>query len=145
MLRKILFPTDFSEHSIKVKKELKKLAPCSKELILLNVLDNRVYPYIAGIDSIEIENLDIMGEISESAEKSLNKWKTEFERAGFKKVRIMLLEGHPFHTILDVAEKKKVTSIFLGHQGTSAVERMLLGSTAEKVSRKAKVPVVLIK
>ena len=30
MLRKILFPTDFSEHSIKVKKELKKLAPCSK-------------------------------------------------------------------------------------------------------------------
>ncbi len=145
MLRKILFPTDFSEHSIKVKKELKKLANCSKELILLNVLDNRVYSYIDGIDNIEIQNLNLMGELSKSAKNKLEKWKAEFEKAGFKKVRILLIEGIPFHVILDTAEKKKVTSIFLGHQGLNSIERMLLGSTAEKVARKSKVPVVLIK
>ncbi len=145
MLRKILFPTDFSEHSVKAKKELKKLASCSKELILLNVLDSRVFPYMDGIDYIEIENLNLMGDLSKNAKAKLEKWKAEFEKAGFKKVRILLIEGVPFHTILDTAEQKKVTSIFLGHQGVNAVERMLLGSTAEKVARKAHVPVVLIK
>ncbi len=145
MLRKILFPTDFSEHSAKVKKELKKLAGFSKELILLNVLDNRLFPYVDSIEGIEIENLDLMGSLTKIAKVNLQKWKTEFEKAGFKKVRIVLIEGIPFDVILNIAEQKKVTSIFLGHQGVSAVERMLLGSTAEKVARKSKVPVVLIK
>jgi nucleotide-binding universal stress UspA family protein len=134
MLSKILFPTDFSEHSVKVKKELKKIAGCSNQLILLNVLDNRLFPYINSIDNI-----------SKIAKANLNKWKSEFEKAGFKKVTTIFIEGVPFNVILETAEKKKVTSIFLGHQGANAVERMLLGSTAEKVARKASVPVILIK
>ena len=145
MLRKILFPTDFSEHSVNAKKQIKKLAGCSKELILLHVLDNRFFPYLDGIDGIEIENLNLMGVLSKQANKNLEKWKAEFEKAGFKKVRVALIEGNPFHVILEFADAKKVSSIFLGHQGTGAVERMLLGSTAEKVSRKANVPVVLVK
>ena len=145
MLRKILFPTDFSEHSIKVKKELKKLAGFSKELILLNVLDNRLFPYVDTIEGIEIENFNLMGNLTKIAKANLEKWKKEFTKAGFKKVTIVLIEGIPFDVILNFADKKKVTSIFLGHQGVSAVERMLLGSTAEKVARKAKIPVVLIK
>ena len=145
MLRKILFPTDFSEHSVEVKKQLKKLAQMNKELILLHVLDDRVFSLVDGIDSIEIENFNIMGELSNSAKLNLENWKAEFLKAGFKKVRIIIMEGRPFSTILDIAQQKKVTSIFLGHQGLGAVERMLLGSTAEKVARKAEVPVVLIK
>ncbi len=145
MLRKILFPTDFSEHSVKVKKELKKLAGCSKELIILNVLDNRIFPYLDTIDDIEIQNLNLMDSLAKIAERNLIKWKAEFEKAGFQKVRILMREGVPFNVILEIAEQKKVTSIFLGHQGTNAVERMLLGSTAEKVARKSHVPVVLIK
>jgi len=145
MLRKILFPTDFSEHSVKVKKELKKIAGYSKELILLNVLDNRLFPYTDSVEGIEIENLNLMETLTKAAESKLEKWKSEFEKAGFPKVRIVLLEGVPFDEILKIAEKKKVTSIFLGHQGSSAVERLLLGSTAEKVARKSKVPVILIK
>jgi len=145
MLRKILFPTDFSEHSVKVKKEIKKLVQMNKELILLHVLDDRVFPLVDGIDTIEIENFNLMGELSNSAKLNLEKWKAEFIKAGFKKVRIIITEGRPFNTILDIAQQKKVTSIFLGHQGLGAVERMLLGSTTEKVARKAEVPVVLIK
>jgi len=33
----------------------------------------------------------------------------------------------------------------IGHQGHSKVEEMLLGSTAEKVSRKASVSVILVR
>lgn len=145
MLRKILFPTDFSEHAIKVKKELKKLTGCAKELIILNVLDNRIFPYLDTIDDIEIQNLNLMDSLSKIAEDNLMKWKAEFEKAGFQKVRILMKEGVPFNVILETAEQKKVTSIFLGHQGINAVERMLLGSTAEKVARKSHIPVVLVK
>ncbi|NOX17206.1 MAG: universal stress protein [Chlorobi bacterium] len=145
MLRKVLFPTDFSEHSVKVKKELKKFAPYVKELILLNVLDDRLFPYLDGLEGIEIENLNLMGELAKGANAKLEKWKAEFEKAGFKKVRIVLIEGSPFNQILEIAEKKKVTSIFLGHKGMGAVERMLLGSVAEKVARKSNIPVVLVK
>lgn len=145
MLRKVLFPTDFSEHSVKVKKQLKKLAPHIKELIILNVLDNRLFPYFDGIEGIEIENLNLLGDLTRLAESNLEKWKKELEKAGVKKVRTVLVEGVPFAEILNVADKKKVSSIFLGHKGMGAVEKMLLGSVTEKVSRKANVPVVIVK
>jgi len=74
MLRKILFPTDFSEHCVKVNKELKKLAGLSKELILLNVLDSRLFSYVESIDSVEIKKLNIMGDLVDMAEKNLARW-----------------------------------------------------------------------
>ena len=145
MLRKILFPVDFSENTQKVKKQLKKLADCSREVILLHVIDIRMFSVPVYLDVPEVNDFILEKDVINNVKTQLGKIKTELEKAGFKKVRLMVEEGIPFDTILDVAESKKVTSIIIGDQGHNAVERMLLGSTAEKVVRKAKVPVLVIK
>ncbi len=145
MLRKILFPIDFSESSDKVVKHLKKVAPCGKEVILLHVIDIRMFSAPVYLDAPELNDFIIDKAMINSVKEKLNKIKAVLEKAGFAKVRVMVEEGIPFDTILDIADAKKVSSIFMGHQGHTAVERMLLGSTAEKVARKAKTPVILIK
>lgn len=145
MLKKILCPTDFSESSEKVKDEIIKLSKCNvEEVILLHVMDERLYAYSAYIDSFSIDNLDIQGELKEGIEKKMAPWKEELEKAGLK-VRTEIIEGVPYSEIIRFARKNNVTSIIMGHQGHSKVEEMLLGSTAEKVSRKSPVSVILVK
>jgi len=145
MLKKILLPTDFSEASEKVKKQILRMKDCKiGKVILLNVIDARIFSYSTELDIIEIDNLNLIGPYTESIKKKLAGWKKEFVKVGIK-VSIEIREGTPFNQILEFAENNKITSIFIGHQGQGSVERMLLGSTAEKVARKAKVPVIVIR
>lgn len=145
MLKKILCPTDFSDSSENVKKELKKLSGCNvKEVILLHVLDERLFSYSSYIDSFSIDNLNIQGALQKSIKGKMAGWKKELEKAGLK-VKTKIIEGIPFTEILSFAKENKVTSIIMGHQGHSKVEEMFLGSTAERVARKASVSVILVR
>lgn len=53
--------------------------------------------------------------------------------------------GRPAHTILDYAEKNEVDHIVLGSHGREGAERVLLGSVAETVLRRASVPVTVVR
>ena len=131
MLKKILCPIDFSESSEKIKNELKKLSGCNvDEVILLHVIDERIYAYSSYIDSLSIDNLDIQGEISKCIEEKMANWKKELEEAGLK-VTTKIVEGIPFTQIIDYAKSLGVSLIILGHRGHSKVDEMILGSTAE--------------
>lgn len=145
MLKKILFPTDFSDASQKVKKQILKMKDCKiGKVILLNVVDARIFSYTTELDNIEIDNLNLIGPYTEAIKSKLESWQKQFVKAGIK-VSIEISEGTPFNQILEFAENENITSIFIGHQGHNAVERMLIGSTTEKVVRKAKVPVIVIR
>ena len=56
-----------------------------------------------------------------------------------------LLFGEPAHEILRFAEKNKVDLIVMGSHGRTGLERMLTGSVAEAVIRRAAVPVLTVK
>lgn len=60
------------------------------------------------------------------------------------KITPILLEGDPYREILDFADEQNADMIVLNLQGKTAVERALLGSTAERVIRLAHVPVLSI-
>ncbi len=145
MFRKVLFPIDFSSSADKVVKHLKKVAQCGKEVILLHVIDIRIFSAPVYLESPELTEFVVDKEMVKAVKEKMEKVKSQLEKAGFSKVRILIEEGIPFDTIIRIADEKKVTSIVLGHQGHTAVERMLLGSTAEKVARKANSPVILIR
>lgn len=53
--------------------------------------------------------------------------------------------GPPAGTIVETAETLGVDHIVMGSRGRSGVARLLLGSVAEKVARRAPVPVTIIK
>jgi len=53
--------------------------------------------------------------------------------------------GHPVEQIVHRAESEHVDLIVLGRRGKSRFEKMLVGSTAEKVLRYAHCPVMIVK
>jgi len=56
-----------------------------------------------------------------------------------------LLRGAPIDGILDLAESEHVDLIVLGTHGRLGIDRVLLGSVAEAVVRRAKCPVLAVK
>jgi nucleotide-binding universal stress UspA family protein len=63
------------------------------------------------------------------------------EEAAFE---IRLIEGRPAQVILDEAKRIGADLIVLGSHGKSALDEMLMGSVAHKVTMKSSVPVLLV-
>ena len=59
-------------------------------------------------------------------------------------LRTDIAVGHPVEQIVHRAETDHVDLIVLGRRGKSRFERMLVGSTAEKVLRYAHCPVMVV-
>ncbi len=57
----------------------------------------------------------------------------------------IVLEGHPSHEIIEFAQKNGIDVIVMGTLGKSGLDRFLLGSVAEKVTRNSPVPVLVVK
>lgn len=57
----------------------------------------------------------------------------------------VLKTGKPTREILEVAEENDVDQIVMGSRGRSGVGRVLFGSVAEAVTRRASVPVTIIR
>ena len=53
-------------------------------------------------------------------------------------------EGRPARTVLEYADDHGIDQIVLGSHGWSGIDRMLLGSVAETVTRRARIPVTVI-
>ena len=71
------------------------------------------------------------------AEKMSEDWNLE--------VNPRVLLGEPFSLILDEAEREGVDLIVVGSHGKQGIERLLMGSVSEKVARKAKCSVLVVR
>ena len=57
----------------------------------------------------------------------------------------VVLEGHPSNEIIEFAQKNGIDVIVMGTLGKGGLDRFLLGSVAEKVTRNSTVPVLVVK
>ena len=143
MFKTILYPTDFSDvasSALQFVKQLKEAG--AKDVIVLHVIDIRGIDALsryASRDLIEIENL-----MEEEIEKKLDQLEQELTECGLT-VKVRIERGVPFREILRVEEEEDVSLIVLGSHGVSNIEEMFLGSVSEKVIRKAKSPVLVVK
>jgi len=145
MFKRILYPTDFSDHSKKCIDYLIFLKDCKiSEVILLHVADIRI---IANTDMMLEDGIDeeeIITNCRKTALRKLKEIASQLETAGLK-AKIEFQTGVPFVQINKAAEAFDASLIILGHRGHNLAEELLLGSTAEKVARKSKRPVLLIR
>ncbi len=143
MFKKILYPTDFSDVSSMALDYINKLKEGGAEtVILLHVIDQRGFQAIdqsAGINSIEMET-----QIKEQARKQLSEVEDRLKKSGFQ-VKSLLQTGFPVREILKAEKEEDVSVIVIGSHGKSNLEEMFLGSVSEKVIRKSKRPVLVIK
>ena len=78
------------------------------------------------------------------AEETLEVRVTDLRQRGIK-ARWRLQVGVPFEAIVRVAEEEQAGMIVMGTHGRSGLNRVLLGSVAERVIRLAPCPVLTVR
>lgn len=141
---KILYATDFSESSEHAFKYALSLAQkFQSRLIILHVINEPVDLRGFYVPHVSFENLE--KEIEEGAQKMMEKFCASHIGADFTDYQTEIVTGIPYEEILRRAEQEEVSFIVLGTQGRSGIDHLLFGSTAERVVRKAKAPVVTVR
>ena len=136
-IRTILHPTDFSKQS-----EFAFQLACSlsrdygAELYVLHVMPLPVVAYMEGPLPIASEALQ------EELRQKLDRLHAE---NGKFRVLHRLVEGEPVNEILHMATETSCDLIVMGTHGRTGVGRIMMGSVAEGVSRKAPCPVLTVK
>ncbi|OAB28144.1 Nucleotide-binding universal stress protein, UspA family [Flavobacterium fryxellicola] len=141
-MKRILVPTDFSEHAENALKAAVLIAKKTKcELFILHLLEvpNQINDTITGGSSIPEEMLFI-----KKANEKLQKITEQPYLAGIS-VNVSVQYERTFSGILAFNKKNKIDLIVMGSHGTSGIEELLLGSNTEKVVRLSEIPVLVIK
>lgn len=90
---------------------------------------------------VELEAM--LDDAREHYQKDFNRISKSAEDTGVD-LETAIVVGHPVEQIVHRAETDHVDLIILGRRGKSRFERMLVGSTAEKVLRYSHCPVMIV-
>lgn len=138
----VLVPVDFSPCSVNALRVAIGMAAPEGDLTLLHVIDQEFVDaaVAAGLGSSE----DIRDRLRQQAEGDFNAMLEGIE-AGQVNVERMIVVGLPFVEILKIARDLDLPMIIMGVRGRSTPpEELLFGSTAEKVVRGSRVPVLCV-
>ena len=145
MFKKILYPTDFSDVSLKAIDFIKQLKECgSMEVIILHVINQRSVDAVQIYGGGSVDFIQWERAIREMAKNSLMEIEKELKGAGLE-VRSRIEIGIPLREILKVEKEEDVSLIIIGSHGKTNLEEVFLGSVSEKVIRKCRNPVLVIK
>ena len=136
-LRKILFPTDFSPASQEALRWATALARDSGATITIIHVEEPPMAYGGGEMYLGADEGD-----REELRRSLVKIVPTDPRVPFEH---KLLAGDPATAIVEVADSENADVIVLGTHGRTGLTRLLMGSVAEAIVRRAKCPVLTIK
>jgi len=142
-LKKILFPTDFSENSKAAHDyALAFTEQFEAELHVMHVLSD--VTMIAEPGSALSLPQNYLLDMKQEAERALDRLFPDAAQKGRKVVRAFRT-GSPYVEIVTYASENDIDLIILGTHGRGAIAHMLLGSIAEKVVRKAPCPVLTVR
>ena len=116
-------------------------AAFNSSLVVMHVIDSLVYAPGFDMPYPFIEDLD--KELFESAKKMLAGF-CESRLAGFSNYTTIIETGTPHREIIRAAENTAASLIVLGTHGRSGLDRVVFGSTAERVVRRAPCPVLTV-
>lgn len=141
-IRSILFPTDFSEGSVYAVPFVVDLTKrYGARLYIINILYDVVKTTGLHVPHGNIDEL--YKDMEVTARKECERWCAE-ELRGYKEIEYDVLKGVPHEEILKFAEEKKIDLIIMGTHSRKGLERIIFGSTAERVVRNAKCPVLTV-
>ena len=145
-LKKILYPTDFSEYSLAALPYAVSIAKQNDaELYCLHVVEMPQEEYLTSEYMVPLNVPHV------SKDKVLRTARTRMERfvtenlSEIEKVESRVIVGVPFLEIIRYARDQSIDLIVIGTHGHSALAAMLLGTVVEKVVRKAPCPVLTVR
>lgn len=143
MIHRILVPIDFSAHS---KNALKYAIPMAEQfgatLHLVYVVEPTIYPADLGFGQVVMPGVE--DELREKGAVELKSLIAE-EIGGRVKATSNVRTGKPHQEILHEAAEREIDLIVIATHGHTGVEHILFGSTASRIMRLAKCPVLIVR
>jgi len=141
---KILFPTDFSEHSehafgyaLSFAKEY------GARLYVLHVIED--IQYLANAYMFDVPVMPSFADIEQSRLQEMQEFIERVITDPSIKIEKSIKRGRPFIEIIKTAREEEIDLIVIATHGRSGFEHVLFGSVAEKVVRKSPCPVLSIR
>jgi nucleotide-binding universal stress UspA family protein len=142
-IRRILAPTDFSEHSCYALSYARTFADrWGAELHLLNVIEPSVFPTEAGLTPMGLINLD--NELSVAAQHAMADMLKRGELQGAR-TTTAIGYGRASSAIIEYAIQHGIDMIAIATHGRTGLEHLIFGSTAERVVRESPCPVLTVR
>ncbi len=150
MFRRVLFPTDFSEPSMKALDYITRLKEVgTEEVVIVHVIDEREITMIASggagfLGTVPAVETETQKRLREEIQHSIIESRRRLERAGMK-VTVRTPIGSPQREIVRTADEEGVSLIVIGSHGRSNLRERLLGTVSEYVIKNARLPVLVVK
>lgn len=139
-VRRILVPLDFSDLSEQALLHAKELAlTYGARLDLLHVVEEITLPNAYGMEPVNI----LVPEVVENSERYLADMAKRV--LGHEHVVAHVVPGYAVSTILDFAGRNAIDLMVIATHGRTGLERLMMGSVAERVVRRAPCPVFTVK
>jgi len=143
-MKRILVPIDFSKEAESAARVAASIArKTGSEIFLVHMLELPV----TTIDPAEMNTISSEPQIiyfMKLAHEKFEKFKKLPFLKGLTVIETIQFQ-HAFSGIINESEKNKIDLIVMGSQGASGLQEMFIGSNTEKVVRRSKVPVLVIK
>jgi nucleotide-binding universal stress UspA family protein len=139
----VLVPVDFSPNSLRAVDFALSLVDQDGDIYLLHVIDSDFVERLAGEGFSDAASAT--DKLRKRAEERFEEAMAEF-RESKPRIESMIVVGKPFSEILRVAADLDFQFIVMGTHGIrgESLEELLFGSTAEKVLRGARIPVICV-
>jgi len=139
-IRRILVPHDFSEASSAALVHAANWAGAlDAEITLLHVVEPVVYPEFYSVDVLSD---DLMGRLAERSQEALGKAAANLPAD--IEVKLTVEVGRAADTITHLADPEHFDLVIMATRGLSGLEHVLLGSVAESVLRRCRVPMLAV-
>ena len=136
----ILCPVDFSDASKKAIRYAKEFAGnMGASVYLLNVIEPRPMAMDVSLNYVPFE-----ADLEKAAKDDLDVIVQEFKRVGLN-AEYGVVIGNTADSILENIEMFNVNLVIMGSHGKKGLSRLIMGSVAETVVRKANCPVLIVK
>jgi len=140
-IRRVLVPVDFSKHSkLAIETGQALAARFEADLLITHIIEIYTLPSFYGPTMISTE-------IEEVRERALEEIDALLDAASGPEVQteVRISYGRPSEKIVELAAEESVGLIVIPSLGLAGLNHVLLGSTAERVLRRAPCPVLTLK
>ncbi|MDF1557759.1 MAG: universal stress protein [ANME-2 cluster archaeon] len=141
IFKNIVIATDGSENSLNAVKHAIEFARISEaKLFVVFVVDTGAFASIP-VDMALGNMYEILKKEGDEAVKHVE----DLAKKVGLEIESYNVEGHPAEEIIKISENVSANLIVMGTLGKSGLDRFLLGSVAEKVSRNSKIAVMVVR
>jgi nucleotide-binding universal stress UspA family protein len=142
-VKSILCPIDFSEFSIRAYHYAVSLAErYEAKLVTLHIVELWKYPF-ADFAAYETDFAKVSAALDEGGEARLQEFVGNHSPEGFHPL-VAVNQGNASDLILSFAQEQNIELIVMGTHGRRGFDRLVLGSTTDRVMRRAPCPVLSI-